>query len=70
MVPECVDMEAVHCGYCWPEGNHWSRRTEMGESEQCHSTRARFKMDHTVFPANKSTGLWPDNPISLNTVLG
>lgn len=28
-----------------------------------------LKMDHTVFPANKSTGLWPDNPISLNTVL-
>lgn len=41
MVPECVDMEAVHCGYCWPGVNHWSRRTEMGESVQCHSTRAR-----------------------------
>lgn len=36
---ECVNGGEVHCGYCWPGGKHWSRRTKMGESVQCHSTR-------------------------------
>lgn len=23
-------MKEMHCGYPWPGGNHWSRRTKMG----------------------------------------
>lgn len=50
-VPDCVDTKAMHCGYYRPGGNHWSRRTEMGESVWCLGslslTRAHADASHS-----------------------
>lgn len=37
-VPGC--HVALHCGYSWPGGNQWSRRTKMRESVRCHCANA------------------------------
>lgn len=58
MVPGCVDLKVVHCGYSWPGGNQWSRRTEMGESVQCHSTHA-YRVSITFLAEQYST--YPSN---------